>query len=130
MRSLSPQDKAYRPYYGGDRYQRDGAYHQGTVWGWLIGPYLDAVIHIRGSLGKAQAKSVLMGLEEQLYQNGIGTLSEIYDGEAPWAAKGCIAQAWSVSEVLRIVAENKLFQHHSVGLPASFLEIPQRYLFS
>jgi predicted glycogen debranching enzyme len=130
MRSLSFKDSAYEPHYGGDQYQRDKAYHQGTVWGWLLGPYLDTVIKVRGTLGKAQAKSLILGLKDQLRLNGVGTLSEIYEGASPWEARGCYAQAWSVSEILRIAAEYKLFRYQEAALPASFLELQQRDLFS
>lgn len=132
LRSLSPQSPDFEGHYGGDQYRRDGAYHQGTVWGWLIGPYLDSVVRTRGSLGRAQARSVVKTLEEQLYKDGIGTLSEIYDGNAPWNARGCVAQAWSVSEVLRVCAEYKLFQNREfeAAIPSGLLELQKRDLFS
>ncbi|MEO0470103.1 MAG: amylo-alpha-1,6-glucosidase [Bacteroidota bacterium] len=109
MRSLSPQNPQFRPIYGGDQYQRDGAYHQGTVWGWLMGPYLDALIYVKGRLGKLQARRIILALEEHLQTDGVGSLSEIFDGKSPNQARGCIAQAWSVSEVLRVATEYSLF---------------------
>lgn len=132
LRSLSTKAADYEGLYGGDQYRRDGAYHQGTVWGWLIGPYIDAVIKTRGSLGRAQARSIIKSLEEQLHKDGIGTLSEIYDGNAPWHARGCIAQAWSVSEVLRVCAEYKLFKNreYEAAIPSGLLELQKRDLFS
>ncbi|MEM6343492.1 MAG: amylo-alpha-1,6-glucosidase [Bacteroidota bacterium] len=132
LRSLSTHADDYQGHYGGDQYRRDGAYHQGTVWGWLIGPYIDAIVRTRGSLGRAQARSIVKSLEEQLYKDGIGTLSEIYDGNAPWNARGCIAQAWSVSEVLRVCAEYKLFKNREfeAAIPSALLELQKRDLFA
>jgi predicted glycogen debranching enzyme len=99
MRSLSPHDRAYTGHYGGDRKQRDAAYHQGTVWGWLIGPFVSA--HLRVYNDVAQARAFLLPLLQHLAGHGVGSLSEIFDGEPPFTPRGCIAQAWSVAEVLR-----------------------------
>lgn len=100
LRSLSPDDKAYIGRYGGDRRKRDGAYHQGTVWGWLIGPFVAA--HRRVYNDPAAARSYLMPLLQSLVDHGVGSISEIFEGDAPFAPRGCIAQAWSVGEVLRV----------------------------
>lgn len=100
LRSLSPDDKAYIGHYGGDRYKRDGAYHQGTVWGWLIGPFVSA--HLRVYQNPAEARSYLLPLLHHLDGHGVGSLSEIFDGDPPFTPRGCIAQAWSVAEVLRL----------------------------
>jgi predicted glycogen debranching enzyme len=100
LRSLSPKDKNYKEKYDGDLWTRDAAYHQGTVWAWLIGPFIDA--WRRAYPGDtASLESFLSGFGKHLSEDGIGTISEIFDAEAPFAPRGCIAQAWSVAEVLR-----------------------------
>ena len=99
LRSLSPDDKAFIGKYGGDRRKRDGAYHQGTVWGWLIGPFISA--HLRVYQDMAGARAYLEPLLRHMVDHGIGSISEIFEGDAPFAPRGCIAQAWSVAEVLR-----------------------------
>lgn len=99
LRSLSPDDKAFVGQYGGDVRKRDGAYHQGTVWSWLIGPFVSAHLRVYGDM--AQARSYLAPMLQQLTDHGVGTISEIYDGDAPFTPRGCIAQAWGVAEVLR-----------------------------
>jgi predicted glycogen debranching enzyme len=100
LRSLSPDDPAYQPTYHGDRKSRDGAYHQGTVWPWLIGSFIDAWLKLHPA-DKAGARRFLARFPNQLDKAGMGTLCEIYDAEEPHLARGCIAQAWSVAEVLR-----------------------------
>jgi len=99
LRSLSPEDEAYKGTYGGDRHQRDGAYHQGTVWGWLIGPFVRAHLRVYNDPGKA--RSYLTPFAAHLEEDGWGTLSEIFDGDPPHKGRGCPAQAWTVAEVLR-----------------------------
>ena len=100
LRSLSPRDNNYKEKYDGDLMTRDAAYHQGTVWAWLIGPFFDA--WRRGYPGDtASLKSFLKGFDEHLNEGGVGTISEIFDAEPPFSPRGCIAQAWSVAEVLR-----------------------------
>ena len=99
LRSLSPDDKAYTGQYSGDRRKRDAAYHQGTVWGWLIGPFVSA--HLRVYQDMAAARAFLEPLLRHLTDHGIGSISEVFEGDAPFAPRGCIAQAWSVAEVLR-----------------------------
>jgi glycogen debranching enzyme len=99
LRSLAPDDPAYMGHYGGDRRQRDAAYHQGTVWGWLIGPFVQAHMRVYGDRG--QARSFLRPLLQHLGGHGLGSLSEIFDGDAPFSPRGCTAQAWTVAEVLR-----------------------------
>jgi predicted glycogen debranching enzyme len=99
LRSLSPDDKAYVGQYSGDRRKRDGAYHQGTVWAWLIGPFIAAYLRVYGD--KAAARSYLSPLLQHLVDHGVGSVSEIFEGDPPFAPRGCIAQAWSVAEVLR-----------------------------
>jgi len=99
LRSLSPDDEAYVGRYSGDRRKRDGAYHQGTVWGWLIGPFVAA--HLRVYNDPVAARGYLAPLLQHLADHGVGSISEIFEGDAPFAPRGCFAQAWSVGEVLR-----------------------------
>ena len=99
LRSLAPDDPAYVGHYGGDQRQRDAAYHQGTVWGWLIGPFISAYLRVYGD--RERARSLLRPLIHHLADHGVGSISEIFDGDPPFTARGCIAQAWSVAEVLR-----------------------------
>jgi predicted glycogen debranching enzyme len=99
LRSLSPDHPDYKEKYFGDLRARDAAYHQGTVWAWLIGPFIDAWLRVHGD--GPRARRFLNGLIEHLGDGGIGTISEVFDGEAPFRPRGCIAQAWSVAEALR-----------------------------
>ncbi len=99
LRSLSPRHPEYRAKYDGDLRARDAAYHQGTVWAWLIGHFVDAELKLRGS--SAASRRLLHGLEEHLANAGVGQVSEIFDATEPYRARGCIAQAWSVAEMLR-----------------------------
>ena len=100
LRSLSPNHPDYKPIYGGDLRSRDGAYHQGTVWAWLIGPFIDAWLKVHPD-EKQNARKFLERFPESMNENGIGTISEVFDAREPHTAGGCIAQAWSVAEVLR-----------------------------
>jgi predicted glycogen debranching enzyme len=102
LRSLAPDDPAYRGRYEGGPASRDASYHQGTVWSWLLGPYADALVKTNGAVGKAKARKAIEGLTPHLLEAGLGTISEIFDGDAPHAPRGCPAQAWSVGEALRI----------------------------
>jgi predicted glycogen debranching enzyme len=99
LRTLAPSDPAYVGHYGGDQRARDGAYHQGTVWPWLLGPFVEA--HRNAYHDPAAARSYLTSLADALDGYGIGTLGEIFDGDAPYAPCGTIAQAWSVAEFIR-----------------------------
>ncbi|MEH2254627.1 amylo-alpha-1,6-glucosidase [Nostoc sp.] len=99
LRSLAPEHPQYQGKYGGNQYQRDGAYHQGTVWGWLLGPFVLA--HLRVYKNPEQARQFLEPMANHLTAHGLGSLSEIFDGDAPMTPRGCIAQAWTVAEVLR-----------------------------
>ncbi|UBF29745.1 amylo-alpha-1,6-glucosidase [Kovacikia minuta CCNUW1] len=99
LRSLSPDDPQYQGHYGGDQRQRDGAYHQGTVWGWLLGPFVLA--HLRVYNNPTRAREFLEPMANHLHAHGVGSLSEIFDGDAPMIPNGCIAQAWTVAEILR-----------------------------
>ena len=101
LRSLSPDHPKYQPRYFGDLRARDAAYHQGTVWAWLIGAFIDAWLKVHpGEL--AAARRFLSGFPRHLDDGGIGTVSEIFDAEPPFTQRGCIAQAWSVAELLRV----------------------------
>jgi predicted glycogen debranching enzyme len=102
LRSLSPRSPDYRANYHGDLRNRDGAYHQGTVWGWLIGPYVDAWLRVYPR-DAAALRSELRPLERHLNEFGIGNIAEIFDAEPPFTPRGCIAQAWSVAELLRSI---------------------------
>jgi predicted glycogen debranching enzyme len=99
LRSLDPGHKDYKPCYDGDLRARDAAYHQGTVWAWLIGHFIDAWQKVYWD--KKKARAMLRGFAEHLRDAGVGTIGEIFDAEPPYAPRGCIAQAWSVAEVLR-----------------------------
>ncbi|MGR8979849.1 MAG: amylo-alpha-1,6-glucosidase [Gammaproteobacteria bacterium] len=99
LRSLAKEEPGYVPYYQGNPTQRDSAYHQGTVWAWLIGPFVDA--HFRIYQDAEKARSFLEPLGLHLADACIGQVSEIFDAEPPFAPRGCFAQAWSVSEILR-----------------------------
>lgn len=99
LRSLAPDHPDYQSRYGGDARSRDGAYHQGTVWGWLLGPFALAHYGVHGDARHAQ--SFLEPLADHLQTHGVGSIAEIFDGDAPHAPRGCIAQAWSVAETLR-----------------------------
>ncbi|NJM48988.1 MAG: glycogen debranching protein [Alkalinema sp. RU_4_3] len=99
LRSLDPRHPSYQGHYGGNPLQRDGAYHQGTVWGWLLGPFVMAHLQVYGD--RAKARQFLAPMADHLLAYGLGTASEIFDGDAPMTARGCIAQAWTVAEVLR-----------------------------
>jgi predicted glycogen debranching enzyme len=100
LRSLSPHHVNYKQNYDGDLYTRDAAYHQGTVWAWLIGPYIDAWIKTHPENSR-QVNEMLTGFYQHMSEAGIGSISEIFDAEHPYTPRGCIAQAWSVAEVLR-----------------------------
>jgi predicted glycogen debranching enzyme len=107
LRSLSPQDAGYIGHYGGDMRHRDAAYHQGTVWGWLIGPFVSA--HLRVYHDENTARSFLTPLLNHLSDHGLGSVSEIFDGDPPFSPRGCFAQAWSVAEMVRTLAEINTF---------------------
>lgn len=100
LRSLSPNDENYCPIYIGSPLQRDGGYHQGTVWGWLIGGFLSAYRRVYPN-SENQIREFMKGFEEHLSEAGLGQISEIFDGDAPHLPRGCFAQAWSVAEILR-----------------------------
>jgi predicted glycogen debranching enzyme len=100
LRSLAPDDPAYHGAYTGGPGQRDGSYHQGPVWAWLLGPYVEAHYRVYGD--RAAALALLEPIEHHLRDAGLGTVSEIFEGDPPYLPRGCIAQAWSVAEILRV----------------------------
>jgi predicted glycogen debranching enzyme len=100
LRSLAPGHRDYKAQYYGDLRARDAAYHQGTVWAWLAGPFVDAWLKLYPD-DRSGARHALDGFKAQLDDAGIGTLSEVFDAEQPYTPRGCVAQAWSVAEVLR-----------------------------
>src|SRR3954447_6055353 len=101
LRSLAPGDRDYKPRYFGDLRARDAAYHQGTVWGWLVGPFIDAWLKVYPD-DVAGAKRALGGFIPHLDEACVGSVSEVFDAEPPYTSRGCIAQAWSVAELLRV----------------------------
>jgi glycogen debranching enzyme len=107
LRTLACGDPQYRPSYEGDTLSRDGAYHQGTVWPWLLGPFLSSYVRIHGGGQEArqQAARWLKAFEPHLAEAGLGQVSEIFDADPPHRPRGCIAQAWSVAELLRVAVD-------------------------
>lgn len=103
LRTLSPSDQRYRSTYEGVQYSRDSAYHQGTVWPWLLGPFISAYVRVNGGTAQSRARAhqLLRGIEQHLSEAGLGQISEIFDAGPPHRPRGCFAQAWSVAEVLR-----------------------------
>jgi predicted glycogen debranching enzyme len=119
LRSLAASDPQYRGRYEGGPESRDGVYHQGTVWAWLMGPFITAYVkaHGRSPESKRRAARWLAPFGEHLADAGLGHVSEIFDGEAPHAPRGCVAQAWSVAELLRAAVED-VFERAPAERPA------------
>ena len=115
LRSLSIEDARYIPVYGGDAYHRDSSYHQGTVWSWLLGPYIDAImteqsfIDSDGLKGKEKAMAIINQFSYHMNEGCIGSVSEIFDADPPHHPRGCVAQAWGVAEILRVIKDYGLF---------------------
>lgn len=103
LRTLSPKNKFYKGSYYGNQAERDNAYHQGTVWPWLLGPFCEGWLKVYGKQGVQKIKNLIYGLEEVMSEHGVSTISEIYNGDPPHSPDGAISQAWSVGEVLRII---------------------------
>src|SRR6266545_3181139 len=107
LRTLSPNDPQYRGRYQGEPASRDSVYHQGTVWPWLMGPYITALVKTFGpQAGREAAAGWLKQFEDHFHEACLGQISEIFDGDAPHTPRGCVAQAWSVAELLRAAVEN------------------------
>ena len=104
LRTLSPRNELYQGVCEGNQKERDNAYHQGTVWPWLYGPFCEGWLKVYGQQGVQKVKKLIWGLEAVMSEHGISTISEIYDGDPPHSPRGAISQAWSVGEVLRIIA--------------------------
>jgi len=102
LRTLAPGDPRYRGRYEGDPASRDGAYHQGTVWPWLMGPFISAYlyVHVYSIEARMQAGEWLAELRRYAEHEGLGQVPEVFDGDAPHRAGGCIAQAWSVAALI------------------------------
>jgi predicted glycogen debranching enzyme len=103
LRTLSPRNVFYKGTYKGNQEERDKAYHQGTVWPWLFGPFCEGWLKVYGKQGVQKVRKLIYGLEAVMSEHGVSTLSEIYDGDPPHSPQGAISQAWSVGEVLRII---------------------------
>ena len=103
LRTLSPGDPKYRGLYRGGPFERDGSYHQGTVWAWLIGHFIDAFVKVNGDTAQTRARvsEMLAAFDSHLSEAMVGSISEIFDGDPPHKPQGAPAQAWSVAEVLR-----------------------------
>lgn len=110
LRSLSPGSDEYRGRYEGDMVKRDGAYHQGTGWGWLMGSFVSAYrkVYDYSPESRLMAEKFLAPFKAHIWENGLGTIAEVFDGDPPHQAKGCFSQAWSVAEVLRAYVEEVL----------------------
>jgi predicted glycogen debranching enzyme len=114
LRSLAGFHKEYRPAYGGDIWKRDGCYHQGTVWSFLLGPYVDALFFVKGEKGRTEALRLVKRFLDHLDEAGVGTVSEIFDADPPHTPRGCIAQAWGVGEVLRVILKYNILERPAV----------------
>ncbi|HEY2115325.1 MAG TPA: amylo-alpha-1,6-glucosidase, partial [Candidatus Angelobacter sp.] len=108
LRTLSPADPRYCAKYEGNQFSRDSAYHQGTVWPWLLGPFVSAYVRVNDGTAQSRARAheLLRGIEQHLTQAGLGQISEIFDADPPHHPRGCFAQAWSVAEILRALCED------------------------
>lgn len=106
LRTLSPDDLNYKGHYFGNQAQRDNAYHQGTVWAWLLGPFITAMVRFYGEYGRERAKKIITNFVRHFDVACIGTVSEIFDGDKPFTPRGGIAKAWSVGELLRCYSED------------------------
>jgi glycogen debranching enzyme len=103
LRTLARSDRNYRPHYEGGPWERDSAYHQGTVWPWLLGPFVSAYIKVHGNTAETRSHcaALLQPLRSHLREVGLGQISEIFDADPPHLPRGCFAQAWSVAEILK-----------------------------
>ena len=111
IRSLSPKSGGYNPYYVGGQSQRNYAYHQGTIWPWLMGAYAEAYLKIFGRSGLNFLERKMIGFEEELSNHCIGTLSELYDGNPPFTGRGAISTAMNVGEILRVLNLLETYNH-------------------
>jgi len=121
LRTLAPGDTRYRSMYVGDRRSRDQAYHNGTVWPWLLGPYVTAFRKTKSNSQYELKKRLMPLFTQQIFQAGLGSINEIFDGDPPHTPRGCISQAWSIAEPLRAYIEDGLQvrpKHEKEVLPA------------
>ncbi len=127
LRSLGPDSRDYKPRYYGDLRSRDAAYHQGTVWSWLIGPFIDCWLKVYPNDG-AKAQEWLEGFVPHLGEACVGSVSEIFDAEAPFTPRGCIAQAWGVAELLRawVKVASELQSHPEADTPVGAGSVSSR----
>jgi len=102
LRTLSPKCPDYKEVYSGNQAERDSAYHQGTVWPWILGHFVEGYLKIYGKSGLSFVKNIYENMEPTMFEHGISTISEVYDGNPPHSPKGTPSQAWSVAEILRI----------------------------
>ena len=114
LRSLTPDDIHYVGIYGGDSFKRDSSYHEGTVWSWLLGPYVDAILKTGGKSAKEKALKVIEDFKYHLNEGCIGSVSEIMDAEGNHHPRGCVAQAWGVAEILRVIKEYNLIAEKEI----------------
>jgi glycogen debranching enzyme len=117
LRTLSPEDQNYKGTYAGSQSNRDAAYHQGTVWPWLLGHFAEAYLKVNPEDGYELLQSIYENFAPAVTEYGIGSIAEIYDGDAPYTAKGAISQAWSVAEILRM-RELLVTHSHMEGVQA------------
>ncbi len=125
LRSLAPGHPEYKPKYFGDLRARDAAYHQGTVWAWLIGPFIDCYLKVYPG-DKTGARKLLQGFVPHLNEGCIGSINEIFDAEPPFTPRGCIAQAWSVAEVLRCWVKTEANDEKNQGQAESQIRNPKQ----
>lgn len=109
LRSLAPGNPDFKSVYGGNQWERDGAYHQGTVWSFLIGPYIDALFVVKKDKAIERAEKIVHNFLMHLDEACVGQISEIFDATAPFTPRGCFAQAWGVGEILRVIFRYQLF---------------------
>lgn len=107
LRSLAADDDHYIHQYGGDQWHRDSSYHEGTVWSWLLGAYIDALVSINAP--KSRIEKVINAFRYHLNEGCLGSVSEIFDADAPHHPRGCVAQAWGVAEILRVIKQYDIF---------------------
>jgi predicted glycogen debranching enzyme len=124
LRSLAPGSPDYKSKYSGDLRSRDAAYHQGTVWAWLIGPFVDAWCRVYPNR-RDECAAFLSGFDAHLSEACIGTISEIFDADAPFTPRGCAAQAWSVAEVLRVAVKIRAWdRERGTTVPGRLMNLP------